>query len=97
LGSNNTSYMRLHLWVTTLFQFGSGKSYLHDNPSPGFLIEAIGTIFLIVFGLLHLASAQFFKSKINSYSRRHTIIYWSIASLLVLLLASRGSALYRKA
>ena len=97
MGSNSTSYIRLHLWVTTLFQLGSGKSHLHDNPSPGFLIEAIGTIPLIVFGLLHLASAQFFKSKRNSYSRRHTIIHWFIASLLLLLLASRGSARYRTA
>jgi glycerol uptake facilitator-like aquaporin len=57
---------------------------------PGLLIEAMGTAFPIVFGLIHLAISQFFKSKRNSYSRRYIIIYWSIAALLLLLLASCG-------
>jgi hypothetical protein len=58
--------------------------------APGVAIEAIGTIFPLVIGLIHLGISQFFKSKRNSYSRRYIIIYWSIASFVLLLLASFG-------
>jgi hypothetical protein len=55
--------------------------------SPDLLIDYFGTVFPILLGLIHLAISQFFKSKRNSYSRRYIIIYWSIAAIVVLLLA----------
>jgi len=58
--------------------------------APSVAIDSIGNIFPLVFGLIHLAISQFFKSKRNSYSRRYIIIYWSIAAFAVLLLASYG-------
>ena len=63
--------------------------YMVTN-APSVAIDAIGNIFPIVLGLIHLAISQFFKSKRNSYSRRYIIIYWSIAAFAVLLLASIG-------
>ena len=63
--------------------------YMITN-APSVSIDAIGNIFPILLGLIHLAISQFFKSKRNSYSRRYIIIYWSIAAFAVLLLASIG-------
>ena len=63
--------------------------YMVTN-APSVAIDAIGNIFPIVLGLIHLAISQFFKSKRNSYSRRYIIIYWSIAAFAVLLLVSNG-------
>ena len=58
--------------------------------SPHLLIDYLGTVFPILLGLIHLAISQFFESKRNSYFRRYIIIYWSIAAIVLILLAFRG-------
>jgi hypothetical protein len=57
---------------------------------PHVAVEASGNVFPLVIGILHLGVSQLFESKRNSYSRRYIIIYWSIASFAMLLLASYG-------
>ncbi len=59
---------------------------------PSMAIDALGAIFPLFLGLLHLGISQFFVSKRNSYSRRRIMIGWSIASLAVLLIAFVGFA-----
>jgi hypothetical protein len=53
--------------------------------APGAAIESIGAIFPLLMGFVHLAISQFFEGKRNAYTRRYIIIYWSIASIAILL------------
>ena len=50
-------------------------------------IDALGAIFPLFLGLIHLGIAQFFESKRNSRSRRRIMIGWSLASIALLLIA----------
>ena len=38
----------------------------------------------------NMERSKFFESKRNSYFRRYIIIYWSIAAIVLILLAFRG-------
>jgi hypothetical protein len=58
--------------------------------NPSMAIDALGAIFPLFLGLIHLGISQFFKSKRNSRSRRRIIIGWSVASIAVLLIAFVG-------
>jgi hypothetical protein len=57
---------------------------------PSMAIDALGAIFPLFLGLIHLGISQFFVSKRNSYSRRRIMIGWSLASIAVLLIAFVG-------
>ena len=58
--------------------------------NPSMAIDALGAIFPLFLGLIHLGISQFFISKRNSRSRRRIMIGWSLASLAVLLIAFAG-------
>lgn len=58
--------------------------------APSMAIDALGAIFPLFLGLIHLGITQFFVSKRNSYSRRRIMIGWSIVSLAVLFVAFVG-------
>jgi hypothetical protein len=72
------------------FNWEVARAIFMITNAPSVSIDAIGNVFPILLGLIHLAISQFFKSKRNSYSRRYIIIYWSIAAFVALLLASIG-------
>jgi hypothetical protein len=58
--------------------------------NPSMAIDAIGAIFPLFLGLIHLGISQFFKSKRNSRSRRRIMTGWSLVSIVVLLIAFVG-------
>lgn len=58
--------------------------------NPSMAIDALGAIFPLLLGFMHLGISQFFVGKRNSYSRRRIMIGWSLASIAVLLIAFFG-------
>jgi hypothetical protein len=58
--------------------------------NPSMAIDALGAIFPLLLGLIHLGISQFFISKRNSRSRRRIMIGWSLASIAVLFVAFVG-------
>jgi hypothetical protein len=58
--------------------------------NPSMAIDALGAIFPLFLGLVHLGISQYFVSKRNSNSRRRIMIGWSIISLAVLLIVFVG-------
>ena len=55
--------------------------------NPSMAIDALGAIFPLFLGLIHVGISQFFASKRNSYSRRRIMIGWSWVSIAVLFVA----------
>ena len=58
--------------------------------APSMAVEALGAIFPLFLGLIHLGISQFFVSRRNSRSRRRIMIWWSLLSIAVLLIAFVG-------
>ncbi len=79
------------LGLLLLFNWEAARAIYIITMSPDVLFDSVGTG-LLMLGLIHLAISQFFKSQRNSYSRRYLIIYWSLAAIAFLLLASYGQA-----